>query len=117
MRTTTLHHVALLSAFAGTACGQGPVTYDDQVRPIFVARCLSCHNPDKARADVDLSSYRTLMAGGSGGAIVTPGNPEGSTLVGVVSHTREPNMPPKGDRIPEAEIATAAPAIDDGAVL
>ncbi|MBL9120473.1 MAG: hypothetical protein JNL80_11230 [Phycisphaerae bacterium] len=95
-----------LAALASAAHGQERVTFVDHVRPIFAQRCLQCHNPDKLKGDLDLTTFAGVMTGGSGGAVVAPGNADGSALVGVIAHTREPKMPPKGDRIAEAEIAT-----------
>lgn len=95
----------LLALLAGTAVAQEKTTYDDHIRPIFAARCLNCHNADRKKGDLDLSSYRTTMAGSSGGPIVSAGDDASSALAGVVSHTRQPIMPPEGGKLPDADIA------------
>lgn len=95
----------LLVGPTSLAAGDDLVTYADHIRPIFAARCLNCHNPDKLKGDLDLSTFSGTMTGGSGGAVVAAGDADGSALVGVVSHTREPKMPPKGDRLGDQEIA------------
>jgi hypothetical protein len=92
------------TAWAQPAGGAAPVTYVDHVRPLFAARCLNCHNADKMKGDLDLSSFAGVMAGSSGGAIVEAGNAEGSVLLAVASHQREPFMPPKGDRLADGEL-------------
>ena len=33
------------------------ITYDDHIFPIFESKCLNCHNPDKKKGDLDLSTY------------------------------------------------------------
>ncbi len=71
------------------------VTYDEHVLPFFRDKCLGCHNPDKKSAGLVLSNYTKLMEGSSSGAVVKPGDPEGSTLFRVVAHKEEPFMPPK----------------------
>ena len=38
------------------------VTYNDHVLPIFRNACLNCHNPDKKKAGLDLSSYSGALA-------------------------------------------------------
>ncbi|MFO0828333.1 MAG: c-type cytochrome domain-containing protein [Phycisphaerales bacterium] len=95
---------------AALACGAAlrgdTITYVDHVRPIFVARCLNCHNPDKLKGDLDLSTYRTTLAGSSSGAIVVAGDPNASILVGVLERTREPPMPPRSDKLPASDLAT-----------
>ncbi|MCX5688980.1 MAG: hypothetical protein NTV94_04200, partial [Planctomycetota bacterium] len=109
MATRSVHHLlprlelsVILPALAGlatAAAAQEKITFDDHIKPIFVARCLNCHNPDKLKGDLDLTSFRATMAGSSGGEVVKSGDPAGSSLLGVVSHTQEPKMPPKGDKI------------------
>ncbi len=81
------------------ATAAAKVTYDEHVLPIFEQSCLNCHNPDKAKGGLDLSSYQGTLKGGSGGKIVEPGDPS-SKLLAVVMQTAEPKMPPEGDPIP-----------------
>lgn len=70
------------------------ITYQDHVRPIFASNCLSCHNPDKREAGLDLSTFRGVMAGGSGGKVLSPGNANSSRLFLLIGHQEEPAMPP-----------------------
>ena len=63
--------------------------------------CLNCHNPDKKKGDLDLSNYTGVMAGGSGGLhrqslAMEPGS---KLYASSVTHTAEPFMPPKGDKL------------------
>ena len=39
------------------AWGQEKITYQDQVLPLVEANCSKCHNSDKKKADLDLTSY------------------------------------------------------------
>src|SRR5262249_45644112 len=41
-----------------------PVTYD-QVRPVFRKHCVSCHNQDRARGDLNLSFIVWINTGAS----------------------------------------------------
>ena len=86
------------------ANGAEKVTYDDHLRPILADKCLSCHNPDKAKGGLDLSTYSSLMQGGSSGEIVSSGNPESSRLFRSVAHLEEPFMPPKADKLTEIRL-------------
>lgn len=78
------------------------VTFDEHILPVFQQSCLNCHNPDKAKGGLDLSTYAGTLKGGSGGKIVEPGD-AGSSLIGVIEHTREPKMPPQGDKLAAAQ--------------
>lgn len=91
-----------------------PVNYKDHVQPILRKQCLNCHNPDKAKADLDVSTFQALMKGGASGEAVKPGSPDGSLLFRLVSHAAEPNMPPKG-KIPDADLTTIKKWIRGGA--
>ena len=42
------------------------VTYQDNILPIFRNSCLNCHNPDKKKGGLDISSYSAAMAGSDG---------------------------------------------------
>lgn len=72
------------------------VTYEDHVLPVFRNACLKCHNADKAKADLDLSTFSGVMKGGSSGLIVAGGDADGSKLIAVITHAEEPTMPPNG---------------------
>src|SRR5262245_38091408 len=90
------------------------VTYKDHVQPILRKHCLNCHNADKARSDLDVSTYQTLMTGGASGEAIKPGSPDQSLLFRLVSHAGEPKMPPKR-KIPDADLATIKKWIEGGA--
>ena len=72
------------------------LTYDDHIRPLLENKCFSCHNPDKKKGGLELTSYAGLMNGGSGGAVVDAGNPQGSRLWTCSAKKEEPFMPPEG---------------------
>ncbi|MEC9043582.1 MAG: c-type cytochrome domain-containing protein, partial [Verrucomicrobiota bacterium] len=88
-----------ISASFDTLAQEDKINYEEHVRPILADRCLSCHNPDKAKGGLDLSTYSATMQGGSSGEIVNPGDPSGSRLYLSVTHKEEPIMPPKGEKL------------------
>ena len=91
-----LRLAALLVASApGVGMAQSKVTFLDHVLPVVETHCSKCHNPDKPKADLDLSTFSATMKGGSSGLIVAGGDPDGSSLYKVVAQTAEPFMPPK----------------------
>ncbi len=102
----TLLAAPLLSA-------QEKISYDDHVFPIFEQACLNCHNPDKAKGGLDLSTFAGAMKGGSSGKIVEPGD-VASTVVNLVKQTAEPKMPPEGEKLSPAQIDLLVKWIEGG---
>jgi hypothetical protein len=100
--------VVSTAAFLGlslAAFAQAPkVNYNDHILPIFKNVCGNCHNPDKKKAGLDLTNYQGAMAGGETGPAVKPGNPDGSFIYKVAAHLEEPKMPPKGDKLSDADL-------------
>jgi WD40 repeat protein len=97
------------------AAPKDAVNYKDHVLPILRKHCVACHSADKAKADLDVSSYQALIAGGSSGDTVKAGNSGQSMLFRTVNHEVEPHMPPKGPKIPDADLAVIKKWIDAGA--
>jgi hypothetical protein len=91
------------------------VTYDEHVLPILRDKCIGCHSQDKMRGGLVVASYTTLMAGGSSGEVIKPGDPDGSRLFQLVSHKQEPHMPPKSAMIPAENLETIRKWIVAGA--
>ena len=104
MRRACLYTLATSLVISSAALAEDKVTYADQVRPVLENKCFSCHNPDKKKGDLDLTSYAATMAGGGGGSIVDPGNPSGSKLVNCVTKKEEPYMPPEGSPLAAKDI-------------
>ena len=83
---------------------QEKVTFQDHVLPLIENHCSKCHNPDRLKGDLDLTSFNGLMKGGGSGMAVVPGNPEGSKLWKSITHAEEPTMPPNKAKLPEKEL-------------
>jgi WD40 repeat protein len=95
---------AAVIGIAPTSRADDKVTYQDHILPLFRNSCLNCHNPDKKKAGLDLSTYAGAMAGGGTGKAIEPGDPDGSLLFRLVKHDEEPNMPPKSDKLPDKDL-------------
>lgn len=104
---------ALLLSFSPLLPAQEKISYDDHILPLFGQACLNCHNPDKARGGLDLSTFAGVMKGGSSGKIVEPGDVS-STLVKLVKQNAEPIMPPEGEKFSAAQIDLLAKWIEGG---
>ncbi len=96
----------MLATSAATLCAQEKITYNDHVLPIFRNACLNCHNPDKKKAGLDLSTYQGALQGSENGKVVQSGNAGGSLLFKCVKQTEEPKMPPKGDKLTDQDLGT-----------
>jgi hypothetical protein len=89
------------------------VTYEDDVLPILRDNCLKCHNPDKLKGDLDLSSFSAAIKGGGGGATLNAGDPEGSSLYKSIIQSEDPTMPPNG-KLSDKDIAVIKKWIEGG---
>ncbi|HLK28519.1 MAG TPA: DUF2231 domain-containing protein [Puia sp.] len=50
------------------------VVFTDIIQPILNAKCVSCHNPDKLKGELDLSNIETIMKGGKSGNTIVAGD-------------------------------------------
>ena len=86
------------------------------VAAVFQNRCNSCHNGDKQKGGLSLDTFGTTMTGGASGKVVEAGDADGSRLYALVSHSDEPRMPPKADKLPDSELKIIKSWIDGGAL-
>src|SRR5260221_9543248 len=105
-----------LSVFVVGFQQESAVTYQDHVLPVFTTHCLGCHNADKKKGDLDLSSYGAALAGGGSGELAAAGGSGASVLYKVVAHLADPKMPPKKPKISDPEIAVIKKWIDGGLI-
>ncbi|MCR9200825.1 MAG: hypothetical protein NXI04_19485 [Planctomycetaceae bacterium] len=114
--------LVLTVGFAGGAAHSDesrlpPRSFTEHVRPIFEQHCTGCHNPDRRRADLDLTTYRGALAGGSGGEVLKAGDAAGSRLLAAISQAEgAAAMPPDKPRIAEKQIRTIERWITAGLV-
>ena len=104
---------SLLASSLAFAAEPKKVTYEDDVLPIFRDNCLKCHNPDKLKGDLDLSSFSSAIKGGGSGTTLNAGDPDSSQLFKSVTHTEDPAMPPKS-KLSDKEIGTIRQWITGG---
>ncbi len=96
---------SFLLAFTAIVSAQEKITFQDHVLPLVEANCAKCHNADKKKGDLDLTSYSGALAGGASGKIVIPGDADASKLWKVINHLEEPEMPPKSSKLPDKDLA------------
>jgi hypothetical protein len=87
---------------AGMLVADEVVSYD-QVKEILRKRCVTCHNPDEMRGDLDLKDLSAIKMGSLSGAVVVPGEPSQSLLFTTIAHLEDPVMPPNSRQLPARE--------------
>ena len=105
----------LLAVVASAAPATQPVSFSRDIRPILATNCNSCHKPDKMKADLDMTTFATLMIGGKHGKTIVPRNPDDSRLVDMISGD-DPEMPKDNDSLKPDEVALIARWVREGAI-
>jgi len=81
--------------------------FENRIRPIFADNCYKCHSPamGKLKGGLELDWKGGWQKGGDSGPVIVPGDPEKSRLLKAVSYA-DPDlqMPPKGERLSEAQV-------------
>src|SRR5437899_5610990 len=94
---------------------RGLEIFKTSVRPMLVEHCLKCHGGKKTESEFDLSERAGLLRGGTAGPAVVAGSAKESLLYQLISHSKEPNMPQNGRKLPAEAIRQIAAWIDNGA--
>jgi hypothetical protein len=78
--------------------------FETHIRPALVENCLSCHGPEKTQGGLRLDTSESLLRGGDSGAVILPGDPEGSPLLKAIEYL-DPSlqMPPSG-KLPDSTV-------------
>lgn len=56
------------------------VSFAKDIKPIFISKCLVCHEGAKAKAGIDVTSVAAIMKGGKKGPILAVGDLKGSSI-------------------------------------
>jgi hypothetical protein len=112
----TLAALLCSTALAQAPAGEAPVTFDREVKPILRKRCGNCHNAERPRGELDLSTMAGVNAGGAGGKVVAAGRPEESPLYALAAHLETPTMPPNAPKIPQRELDLIRRWVEGGLV-
>ncbi len=94
---------------------RGLELFRNQVRGVLSEHCVKCHGGEKTKGGLDLTTREGLLRGGAEGPAVTLYDAKGSRLYQLITHTKDPHMPSKGERLPDATLAMLARWINDGA--
>ena len=95
------------------------VTYATDIKPIFDASCLKCHDSTKPKqaARLSLDTLAGVLKGDRDGTILKPGDSAHSDLVLSVAHVGDPDsyMPKKAKKLTDDQIGLIRAWIDQGA--
>lgn len=92
--------------------------YEVAIYPILEAKCVACHNDDKTKGQLNMSSIEKIMKGGKNGLIWKAGDALNSHIIQRANLPLEhkEHMPPKGKpQLTSDEIALLTAWISEGA--
>jgi len=93
------------------------VDFSHQIVPILREHCAECHAGEKKKGGVSFNDRASLMEGSENGPVVVSGKSAESAMIKLMlSADSDEQMPPKGKRVPAAQIALIRQWIDEGLV-
>lgn len=99
--------------------GDKPVSFIQDIAPIFKDNCFACHDAKKKKGKLDMTTFENFRKGGSKDDPIEAGKPEESHLYEVITSTGANRMPPKeaGAALPKEKIELIRRWIKEGAKL
>jgi uncharacterized membrane protein len=94
------------------------IVFTDIIQPLLNEKCTGCHNPNRAKGELQLISKQTILKGGEDGEIITPGNADSSRMYSylLLPLDDDNHMPPEGKpQLDEEEIKMIKWWIESGA--
>lgn len=92
--------------------------YKNVINPILEDKCIQCHNPNKTKGELNLSTVEHILKGGENGDILISGNVNESTMYTslLLPLEEDSHMPPSGkSQLTRNEIWLIKHWIDTGA--
>ncbi|NNE75846.1 MAG: hypothetical protein HKN31_02095, partial [Pricia sp.] len=79
---------------------ENPIIYKDVVAIFLDGHCVSCHNPNKQKGELLMTSLAELLKGGESGSTLVPGDTEKSEMIRRLHLPKddEEHMPPDGKK-------------------
>ena len=108
--------LALLAVGLTSLASAAPVAFDE-VRAIFEGKCLECHNPEKTKGKLLMTTREGFLKGGEGGHALIGVDIAQSELIKRLTLPKEHDdiMPPKNGPLPAAEIDVIRRWVAEGA--
>ena len=93
--------------------------FEAKIRPVLAQKCYTCHSrdADKIKGGLMLDTREGMLHGGDTGPAIVPGKPDDSLLIDAIGY-QDPDlqMPPKGDRLTDQQVADLTEWIRRGAL-
>ncbi|HEV8542004.1 MAG TPA: DUF1549 domain-containing protein [Verrucomicrobiae bacterium] len=86
--------IACLAGYSAEQAASTKVLAKDAMR-LLHANCLSCHNPEKHKGGLQMTSRELLLKGSDSGPVLQQDKIDESLLVKVLAADSDPHMPPK----------------------
>jgi mono/diheme cytochrome c family protein len=118
MKATLFSASVLALLLASTSLrADSPPAFDTQIRPILQQHCVECHGTKKQKGELRLDAKPHAFKGGHDGPAILPGKAGDSPIFQrITSSDMDTRMPPEGERLSAAEIATLKAWLEAGAV-
>ncbi len=100
------------ATFAGAQIA--PIDFAHTVAPLLKKHCAECHAGDQKNGGFSINTREEMIEGSENGAMVTVGQSAASKLLTLVTSEGDERMPPEGDGLTPAEVATLVAWIDQG---
>lgn len=96
-----------------------PVSFINDIAPIFKESCFGCHGAKNPKGKLDMTRYESLRKGGTKDDPIAEGKPEDSYLLDVLTATDKKRMPPldSGDALPKEKVDLIRRWVKEGAKL
>jgi hypothetical protein len=95
------------------------VDFKKDIAPVLETSCVKCHNPEKKKGKLDMTTKEAFMKGGGDGKIVEPGKADESEMIKsiLLPEDHDDAMPPqdKAPRPTAAQIEALKKWINAGA--
>lgn len=107
------------TAAVAQPAAKGPVSFINDVAPIFKESCIGCHGAKNPKGKFDMTRFAKLLAGGTKDNIIVPGKPDESYLFDVLTATDKKRMPPldSGEPLGKAKVELISRWLQEGAKL
>jgi mono/diheme cytochrome c family protein len=92
--------------------------FEARIRPVLADHCYKCHSreADKIKGGLMLDTREGMLHGGDTGPALEPGKPGDSLIIDAISYKdADLQMPPKGERLSDQEVADITDWIRRGA--
>ena len=110
-----IYLIGILCFLIATGC-QSPVSFNQEIRPIFNNKCISCHGGVKQQGGFSLLFREEALTKTASGVYgIVPGNPSESEILKRIRHSDpELRMPYEKEPLSEEEVELISTWISQG---